>query len=115
MIGTALSVLVAVLHFVFFAVESLLWTSPGVRKRFQMSVEQAEATKVLAQNQGIYNFALASSILWAVFSGNRSAAQVLLAFVVFVGIYGGVTAKRSIIVIQSIPAAAAIVATYLNV
>jgi putative membrane protein len=114
MVALALSILVAVLHVVFFVVESLLWTKPAVRKRFGQTAEQAEATKVLAQNQGIYNLALAGALAWALFAPDRAAAMVLLGFVVVVGIYGGFTAKRSILVIQALPAALALGATYAN-
>lgn len=115
MAALVLTVLVAVLHVVFFVVESLLWTTPNVRKRFGMSKEDAETTKVLAQNQGIYNLALAAALGWAVFAHERNATLVLLGFVVFVGIYGGFTAKRSILVIQAAPALIALGLTYANV
>lgn len=115
MVALVLSLLVAVLHVVFFVFESLLWTTPAVRKRFGQTAEQAETTKVLAQNQGIYNLALAAALAWALFAPDRAAAMVLLAFVVFVGIYGGITAKRSILVIQALPAAAALAATYAGI
>jgi len=39
--------------------ESLWWTTPGVRARFRQSPEQANATKLFAFNQGFYNLFLA--------------------------------------------------------
>ncbi|MBL8942065.1 MAG: DUF1304 domain-containing protein [Myxococcales bacterium] len=108
MVATTLTVLVAVLHVVFMVVETFLWTSPGVRRRFGQSAEQAEATRVLAANQGVYNGALAAALLWALYSDNAGAVQILLAFVVVVGLYGGATAKRSILVIQALPAGLAL-------
>jgi putative membrane protein len=108
MLATTLTVLVAILHVVFMVVETFLWTSPGVRRRFGQTAEQAETTRVLAANQGVYNGALAASLLWAVYSGNAGAVQMLLAFVVVVGLYGGATAKRSIMVIQALPAGLAL-------
>jgi putative membrane protein len=108
MLATTLTVLVAILHVVFMVVETFLWTSPGVRRRFGQTAEQAETTRVLAANQGVYNGALAASLLWALYSGNAGAVQMLLAFVVVVGLYGGATAKRSILVIQALPAGLAL-------
>jgi putative membrane protein len=39
--------------------ESLTWTSERTRARFGTSAEEAEATKLLAFNQGFYNLFLA--------------------------------------------------------
>ena len=105
MVGFALSLLVAALHAVFFVVESFLWTGKTVRRRFGMTPEQAEATKVLAANQGVYNGALAAALAWATVAGERATVLALLAFVVVVGVYGGATAKRSIFFVQALPGA----------
>ena len=108
MLGNAFAILVAVLHVVFMAFETFLWTTPGVRKRFGQTAEQAETTKVLAANQGVYNGALAVALAWSVFAKQPATTVVLLAFVVVVGLYGGYSAKRSILVIQALPAAVAL-------
>ena len=110
MLGNAFAILVAVLHVVFMAFETFLWTTPGVRKRFGQTAEQAETTKVLAANQGVYNgaLALAVALAWSVFAKQPATTVVLLAFVVVVGLYGGYSAKRSILVIQALPAAVAL-------
>lgn len=114
MLATSVILLVALLHAVFMVVETFLWTTPGVRRRFGQSAQQAEATRVLAANQGVYNGALAGALVWAVWTANAGAVQMLLAFVVVVGVYGGVTAKRSILVIQALPAAIALALTLLG-
>lgn len=108
MLGNAFTILVAVAHLLFMVLETFLWTTPGVRRRFGQTAEQAEATKVLAANQGVYNGALAGALLWSVFTGHAATTTVLLAFVIVVGVYGGYSAKRSIIVIQALPAAIAL-------
>jgi putative membrane protein len=48
-----------IVHVLIFCMESLLWTTPGVRARFRQSPEQAEATRLFAFNQGFYNLFLA--------------------------------------------------------
>ena len=53
------AVVAAVIHVLFFLVESAWWTTPGVRRRFRQTPEQAEATRLLAFNQGFYNLFLA--------------------------------------------------------
>ncbi|MBC8069908.1 MAG: DUF1304 domain-containing protein [Deltaproteobacteria bacterium] len=113
MIATVFTLLVALLHVVFMVFETFLWTTPNVRRRFGQTAEQAETTRVLAANQGVYNGALAVAIVWAWYTGNVAATQMLLVFVVVVGLYGGATAKRSILVIQALPAAIALLLTVL--
>lgn len=114
MLATTTTLLVAVLHLVFMAVETFLWTTPGVRRRFGQTAEQAEATRVLAANQGVYNGALAGAIVWAWWSGDVAAREVLLGFVIVVGVYGAATAKRSILFVQALPAALALAFTVLG-
>jgi putative membrane protein len=57
--GLVFAALAAVLHVYIFTMESLTWTSPRTRATFGISVEEAEATKELAFNQGFYNLFLA--------------------------------------------------------
>lgn len=109
MLSTVVAWVVAVLHALFMVVETFLWTSPGIRRRFGQSAEQAEATRVLAANQGVYNGALAGALAWSLVRGDAAAVQLLLVFVLVVGLYGGVTTKRSILVVQALPAALALV------
>lgn len=108
MIASAVTILVAVAHLLFMVLETFLWTTPNVRKRFGQTAEQAEATKVLAANQGVYNGALAGSLVWSVVAQEPFATTVLLAFVVVVGVYGAYSAKRSILFVQALPAAVAL-------
>lgn len=51
--------LAAFFHGYIFILESLRWTEPATRKTFGTSVEEANATKELAFNQGFYNLFLA--------------------------------------------------------
>ncbi|MEX0790813.1 MAG: DUF1304 domain-containing protein [Actinomycetota bacterium] len=58
------------LHVVVFFAESLWWTKPAVYKGFLLTAEQAENTRLLAFNQGVYNLMLAAGtlgglVLWA--------------------------------------------------
>ncbi|HTY34590.1 DUF1304 domain-containing protein [Mycobacterium sp.] len=57
--GLVFAALAALLHVYIFTMESLTWTSARTRARFGTSVEEAEATKLLAFNQGFYNLFLA--------------------------------------------------------
>ena len=52
----------AAFHILAFCMESLWWTRAEVRRRFRQTPEQADATRVLAFNQGFYNLLLAAEI-----------------------------------------------------
>src|SRR5204862_8291912 len=98
--------IVAGLHIIFFALESLLWTKPAGRKVFGTTAEEAETTKVLALNQGFYNLFLAAGLIWSLVA-DECSFQIKIFFiscVIVAGIVGCITAKRSILIIQALPA-----------
>ena len=105
-----LVVFVAVAHVWFMVLESVLWARPFGRKTFGMTREQADATKVLALNQGLYNGGVAALLLWAAFDHQYPTVDALLIFLIAMGIVGGLSAKPIIIVFQAVPAAAALIA-----
>jgi putative membrane protein len=96
---------VAALHLLFMVLETFLWTTPRGRRIFRQSAEDAQTTKILAQNQGIYNGMLGIALIYAALTGAVTTAAVLLVLIVVVGVFGAVTAKRSILYIQARPAA----------
>jgi len=102
---------VAALHVVFMLLESVLWTTPRGRKIFGQTVEGAEATKVLALNQGVYNGGVAALLAWAALTDRPDTAGALLIFIVAMGIVGAVTAKPTILLFQAVPAAVALALT----
>ncbi|MBV1777246.1 DUF1304 domain-containing protein [Burkholderiaceae bacterium DAT-1] len=103
--------LVALLHVYILVLEMFLWTKPAGRKAFRLSAEQAEATKVLAANQGLYNGFLAAGLMWGLLLGDAGTQVKLffLACVLVAGIYGSLTASRKILFIQGLPAAIGLV------
>lgn len=102
--------LVAVLHVLFLILEMLLWEKPAGRRVFGMSSEQARQTAVLAGNQGLYNGFLAAGLLWSLTdpAQHGDMSIFLLCCVTVAGVYGGLTAKRSILWIQALPGAVAL-------
>ena len=88
-----------------------LWTTPRTRAAFGMSAEQAEQTKVLAGNQGLYNGFLAAGLIWSLIAPPAYAMQLALFFlacVLVAGLYGGATANKRIWLLQALPAAIAL-------
>jgi len=115
-IARILITLVALEHVYFLVLEMFLWTTPRTRAAFGMSAEQAEATRVLAANQGLYNGFLAAGLAWSLIAATY-ATQLALFFllcVLIAGIYGGFTANRRIWFIQALPAALALAAVWLT-
>lgn len=108
-----LTAIVALLHFYFLVLEMFLWTTPFGQKTFRRSAAQQEETKVLAANQGLYNGFLAAGLIWSAYAP-AEAFEIRLFFlvcVVIAGIYGGLTASRSILFVQALPGAAALAVT----
>jgi putative membrane protein len=105
-----LAVLVAALHVYILVLEMFLWTKPAGMRAFRTTPEFAQASRVLAANQGLYNGFLAAGLFWGLSLGDRGYAvrMFFLLCVVAAGVYGGVTASRKIIYVQAVPALLAI-------
>lgn len=115
MIGQLLIGLIAVLHVYILVLEIFLWDKPYGLKAFGNSLEKAQLTKVLAQNQGLYNGFLAAGLFWALIAPETYAvalANFFLGCVLVAGIYGGLTASKKIIYIQAVPALIALIAVH---
>ena len=104
--------LVAFLHIYFLVLEMFFWTKPKGLKTFGLTKEFAEASKVLAANQGLYNGFLAAGLIWSLISNNHQIALFFLSCVIIAGIYGAYsTQKIRLFYIQSVPAILAIIVT----
>lgn len=104
--GRVLAVLVAVEHIGIMILEMLFWDHPVGRQIFSMTPEISAASATLAANQGLYNGFLAAGIFWGVGSDRRDVLVFFLSCVVAAGLFGGATAKTSIIFTQAMPALA---------
>ncbi|MBL8546672.1 MAG: DUF1304 domain-containing protein [Hyphomonadaceae bacterium] len=102
--------LVALLHFGFLLLEMFLWTGTIGQRVFGMTPEFADQTAVLAANQGLYNGFLAVGLLWGAMRVSRDFMIFFLLCVIVAGIYGGLTAKMSILYLQALPGLIALLA-----
>ena len=102
---------VALLHVYFLVLEMFLWTTPTGLRVFGQSREAAEASKVLAANQGLYNGFLAAGLLWGLLLGDAGdgVKVFFLGCVVVAGLYGAATVSRRILFVQALPAAIGLV------
>jgi len=111
-IAITLALVVCAIHVYILVLEMFLWDKPQGMKAFNLAPDFAKATKVLAANQGLYNGFLAAGIAWALVAGQRDALLFVLGCVAVAGLYGAATASRKILLIQTVPAAAAMAAVY---
>ena len=109
-----LIVIVALLHLGFLALEMFFWDHPFGRKRFGMTSEYSKASASLAANQGLYNGFLAAGLLWGLSTGQFAVKMFFLICVVIAGIYGGLTARRTILYVQALPGLLALILLYLS-
>lgn len=105
---TALIVYVIVFHIWALVLEMFLWTKPLGRKTFGTSKEDAETSKTLAANQGLYNGFLAAGLLLSFVVANPDTAFTLKVFILscvaLAGLYGGITVNMRIMLLQGVPA-----------
>jgi len=110
-----LTALVALEHLWFLVLEMFLWTTPLGQRTFGLTPELARATASLAANQGLYNGFLAAGLGWGLLRRDEgvSVRVFFLSCVVVAAVFGAVTAKPVILLVQGGPALAAVVVTLL--
>mgnify|MGYP003468808581 CR=1 FL=1 len=114
LVANFLIFIVALLHIGFLALEMFFWDHPVGRKRFGLTPEFSKASATLAANHGLYNGFLAAGLIWGLITGDTSIKIFFLVCVLIAGIYGGFTARRTILYIQALPALLALIAVYLT-
>jgi putative membrane protein len=109
--------IVAIEHLYFLYLEMFQWTAPRTLRAFGNTKEGAEASKVLAANQGLYNGFLAAGLIWGIVHPTAAFSYQLRVFfllcVIVAALYGGLTAKRSILFVQGVPALLALIVLFL--
>lgn len=115
LLAKILVAVVAFEHLYILWLEMFAWETRG-RKVFRGSLRQDMfgPTKVLAANQGLYNGFLAAGLVWSVLISDvawaKNIAIFFLGCVIVAGLYGGSTAGRKIIYVQTLPALVALLA-----
>src|SRR6478672_2193616 len=109
--ATILTLISAMEHVYFFVLEAILWKKPLGMKTFRMDAQKADATAQLAINQGFYNLLLAGGLAWSAFGDHHELRIYTLLFVIGAALVGGLTVSMRILLIQGLPAAAALALT----
>ena len=105
LLTTIVIAFVALSHLGILVLEMFYWDHPVGRRVLGMTPEQSAQSAVLAANQGLYNGFLAAGLAWGLVAGDFQVKAFFLTCVVIAGIYGSITAKRSILFTQGLPAA----------
>lgn len=103
-VATILTAFVAISHVGILVLEMFFWNHPIGQRIFSMTPEVAASSAVLAMNQGLYNGFLAAGLFWGLLSKRTDVKIFFLSCVVIAGIFGGITAKTSILFTQGLPA-----------
>jgi putative membrane protein len=107
---------VALEHIYILWLEMFAWTTRG-RKTFKsFPPDLFEKTKSLAANQGLYNGFLAAGLIWSLLIQDAAwqvnVAVFFLGCVIVAGIFGALTAQKSIFFVQALPAILALLAVH---
>ncbi len=117
LISEILIALVALLHLYILWLEMFAWTTRGKKTFKSLPEDLFEKTKALAANQGLYNGFLAAGLIWSLLitdpAWSAHVAFFFLGCIAVAGIYGAITAQRSILFVQTVPAVLAIICTLL--
>jgi putative membrane protein len=99
--------IVALIHVYIVLLETVLFDVRG-RKVFGLTAEAAAFVKPALSNQGCYNGFLVAALALGLFYPDPVVAKAFaffgLACVAVAGVWGGLTVKRAILLIQTLPA-----------
>jgi len=108
--------LVLLIHIYIVLLETVLFDSRG-KKAFGLTDEAAVVLKPAMSNQGCYNGFLVAALAIGLFYPDPVTASAFKTFglvcVAVAGVWGAVTVKKSILLIQTVPAVVALVLGWL--
>jgi putative membrane protein len=105
--------LVALIHVYILVLEMFLWNTPRGRAAFGTTKEFAAESAPLAANQGLYNGFLAAGLIYGVAADEFAFEVFFLICVIVAGIYGALTVSKRILLVQTVPAAFALLTVVL--
>ena len=102
--------LMAALHVYILVLEMFFWARPVGLRAFGLKPDFAQATQVLAANQGLYNGFLAAGLVWGLLLGpaGQSVKIFFLGCIIVAGLFGAVTSSRKILFVQTVPGSIAL-------
>jgi len=113
LIATLLTAIVVAIHVYIVLIETVLFRTRG-RKVFGIKEDRVDALAPLMSNQGCYNGFLVASLAVGLLHPNPAIGRAFVVFglvcVAVAGVWGAATVSRRILLVQTVPAALALVA-----
>ncbi|MGV7207354.1 DUF1304 domain-containing protein [Oxalobacteraceae bacterium A2-2] len=110
-LATIVTGLVMLLHVYIVLLETVLFRTRG-RRVFGLDRERAEIMRAAMSNQGCYNGFLVAALAVGLLHPVQAVAAAFTTYgllcVAVAGVWGGMTVKRSILLIQTLPAVIAL-------
>ncbi|MBG1269026.1 DUF1304 domain-containing protein [Nostoc sp. WHI] len=106
--------IVGVIHVAIAIAEMFFWETPFIYERLGFTPDIAHQVAPIVKNAGLYNAFIAAGLFWGAFNENRSIRLFFLVCVVVAGIYGAVTLRPTTLVLQTLPAAIALILVWLD-
>ncbi|MGI1804311.1 DUF1304 domain-containing protein [Exiguobacterium sp. TDN 0502] len=105
-LATVFVLLVSLEHFYILALEMFFLSSKAARRTFGLTDEAiaSQQIRTLFANQGLYNGFLAAGLLFGLIREDVAVQLFFLACVIIAALYGALTANRSILLKQGVPA-----------
>jgi len=111
----------AVAHLAFFAIEMFPWAPRPfvfrlVKLPFEPREENETAAAAIVHNAGLYNAFLAAGLIWSIFA-EQGAFELRLFFLscaAIAGVFGAFTLTYKTLLMQTLPAVAALVVLFIS-
>ena len=107
---------IALLHFYIAWFEMFAWQTRGPQVFTTFPADLFAQTVQMAANQGLYNAFLAAGLVWSLLikeaKWQTNVAACFLVFVAVAGIFGAATVTIKTLLLQTVPAVAALILLY---
>jgi putative membrane protein len=111
LLAQIVTALVAIIHIYIVLLETVLFDTRG-RKVFGLNADKAQIVRPAMSNQGCYNGFLVAALVVGFAHPNTVVGAAFTVFglccVAVAGVWGALTVKRSILLIQTLPAVVAL-------
>jgi putative membrane protein len=106
----------ALVHIGLMIIEVFFWKQPFVHERLEFTLQEAVKATPIVANAGLYNGFIGAGLIWSLASGSKgySVKIFFLICVIIAGIFGAVTLKPTTLIIQTLPALAALLLVWIS-
>jgi putative membrane protein len=115
-LANVLTAIAALIHFGLMIAEMFFWKQPIVHERLDYKEPDVTRVAPIVANAGLYNGFIASGLVWGLISSvqHSSISVFFLVCVIIAGLYGAVTLRPTTLIIQTLPAIAALICVWLS-